>query len=264
MNKFKVLFFVCLPLFSVFFMSNSGGRPDGNAGAPGEDGVTCENCHIRGPFEPIQQIIIKDLAGQVVTSYQKGVTYTLEARVGDKTGKARTFGFQLTALNKTNVDQGNWSALGSRVKIVNSLGRRYLSHSSPSTTGIFTANWTVPTTTTGEISLYFAAVTADGNGGSIGDNAIVSVVKISDMTTSISEESLAQYSIFPTQTSQYLNVASDGKATITITNLLGIKMIEKTIDSTESIDVSGLSQGMFLVTFQKNQEVVKTMRFMKE
>lgn len=264
MNKPKVLLLICLPFFGLFFLSNSTGRPDGNAGAPGEDGVTCLNCHIRGDYDPIQQILIKNAGGQEVTTYQKGQTYTLEARVGDKTGKAKTFGFQLTALNKSNVDQGIWSSLGSKVKIVNSLGRKYLSHSSPSTTGIFTAKWTVPATTTGEISLYFGAVTADGNGGSIGDNSIVSVFKISDITTSISEEILAKYSIFPTKTSQYLNVVSDGKATLTISNLLGIKMMEKNIDSTESVDVSSLSHGMFFVTFQKDQKMVKTMRFMKE
>ena len=143
---------------SIMLISNREGRDVGSSNAPGESGTTCLNCHIRGPYTPVFDLFLSDADGNRVTYYLPGQKYNFEARVADVSAKAKTFGFQTVPLDGNNNFVGSWSQLGSRVRKTTDLGRDYLTHSSPSTTGIFKAVWTAPPTDIGKITFYLANV----------------------------------------------------------------------------------------------------------
>jgi hypothetical protein len=242
-------------LFSITFLSNDNGRTTGTTGAPGEpDSITCEACHIRGNFDPIMEIELR-LSNIKVTTIKPATTYTLNVKLGDRTGKARAYGFQLVPLTSRNTMAGSFPTLGSKVKRANTLNRSYLTHSSPNTTPLFTATWTSPANLALEDSIvfYYAGISGDNVNESIGDNSIAGKTRfVYTLSSSSKIFNTENIKIWPTVSSSYLylSIADFDQVKANIYDLYGRLISENTLEST-TIDVSDLNQGLYYLSLRR-------------
>lgn len=266
MKFIKVLFFTigCYVIFS----SNNDGRTTGTTGAPGEssDNVTCNNCHIRGSFNPIAQVEIKNLSGQVVSSILPNTDYVVNMKVGDLTAKAKTYGFQLVPLRQSNNTMaGTWGTLGTKVKRVNTLNRQYLTHSSPNAIPLFTANWKSPNVVGDSIVFYYGAVATDGANSALGDNAIVSrqAFRI-DVASGAEDVQNLDANIQPTLAHDAIWIsATEQISSYSIYNQIG-QLLKSDIVGTQSfIDVSNLSAGTYFIKLEGEKNKSTTKKFIK-
>lgn len=241
---------------SILLLSNREGRDEGNSNAPGETGTTCVNCHIRGPYTPVFDLFLSDAAGNRVTYYLPGQQYNFEVRVADISAKAKTFGFQTVPLDGEDNFVGTWGQLGSRVRKIKDLGREYLTHSSPSTTGIFKAVWTAPATDLGNITFYLAGVTADGEGASIGDNSDTTKFVVPSLTSSSTNIEIKSLEVFPTLTTDRITtLVADDLSFLRIFDTNGKMVLQKKdpLPGDFNIDVSDYGFGYYFI-FGINKE----------
>ena len=183
--KFKIvyLFSFFLTVFLVFsnqsnVYTNSGGPGPSKTGAPGEN--SCAQCHSNsGGGTGSVSISIEDNP----TEYVAGTVYSITVEVTDAT--ASEYGFQLTCLTGTSTSSdspntGGFSAgSGTELKSSGSLNRDYINHSTPSTTGSWTFNWTAPDPPEGDVHFYVAGNAVNGNNSTSGDKVYLNNLTLS-------------------------------------------------------------------------------------
>ena len=176
--KFRTLYTLLIVCsLGYTFMSNSGGRAnaanDGNTSAPGEGGLVCGTCHTGGAFGNISEDLqIRNLSGTLVTEYIPGETYNATFTVGTTLGSPAGYGFQMTALDNSNVNSGTWQNLGSNVQTGvagNVSNRTYIEQNGTSSSPTFTMQWVAPTASTGDITFYYSSNAVDGTGSTTND-----------------------------------------------------------------------------------------------
>jgi len=152
-------------------VSFSGGPPAQKTGAPTEG--NCTNCH-SGSLNPTGATTSINIVGGL-TEYQLNQTYTINVQI-DATNPTNRFGFQLTALNSSNVAAGTFTITDAVNTSDNAFsGKSYIQHtfsgSSPSSTNqrIWTFNWKAPATDVGIVTFYASIMAANDNGGTSGD-----------------------------------------------------------------------------------------------
>lgn len=155
--KVKVVLFVALLMFvQLLFLSSSGGRNGGWAGAPGDTG-SCINCHSDTGSGNI-------VLNGAPSKYEAGTSYEMVLTLND--ANAMVGGFQLVATDgESNTQIGTFSTpVGQKLNTTNRLVQ-----SSPkafaSETVSWDIAWTAPNTNPpAEIVFYFAGNAANGNG----------------------------------------------------------------------------------------------------
>ena len=145
--------------------ASSGGADPASSGAPGE--VTCTACHTAIPNTGQFQITAPSTYTPGGPTVQISVTHTTT----DTT--RRRWGFQLTALNATNLIAGNLVVTNATNTAVDSFGgRQYMNQTDAGTfagtTGgaTWTFNWTPPLTNVGAVTFYSAGLQANNGNGS--------------------------------------------------------------------------------------------------
>jgi hypothetical protein len=179
MSRIKALVVSFFALFTVVVLlgtdqvaipvsSLSSGPPAGHSGAPGE--ATCILCHSGGGGGGGQFAILSAPA-----NYVPGQTYQLQVRhINDDPSRMR-WGFQMTALDETNLAAGTFENLSMMTQILTANGRSYIEHTAAGTAEgqpggqQWTLNWTAPPTNVGAITFYAAGNQADGDGTNEGD-----------------------------------------------------------------------------------------------
>jgi glucose/arabinose dehydrogenase len=152
----------------------SAGPPAGYTRAPGEEPDACRECHLP------QDAGAGSIRVNVPPTYAPGQTYQLSVVHANASQTRRRWGFQLTALDDTNLKAGTLSTSGDGLtQVLNNQGpfpsRQYIEHTSTgnfdSQTGgaTWTFNWTAPPEDVGPVTFYAAGNHADGNGNSDGD-----------------------------------------------------------------------------------------------
>jgi len=147
-------------------MSSSSGRPDDRTGAPGSVG-NCASCH-SGGLQITTVTVGATEKGKTtpITKYEAGKTYTIGLIIG---GISTTKGFQATVLDASNNKTGTTANASAGAKIISANNRDIASHSSPSTTGLFSFDWTAPASPSGNVTVYASGMAANGNGSDNGD-----------------------------------------------------------------------------------------------
>jgi len=150
--------------------SKSNGSPGMKTGSPGDNGSNCTGCH-SGIASALSDIITTNIPA---TGYKKDSIYTITVTA---VGGTSTNGFELTAESSTNAKVGTWTITNTTLtKLCNVNGA--VTHKVTSAT-TWSADWTAPATSTGDIKFYTAMIYANGNGNNSGDAAKTSNITVS-------------------------------------------------------------------------------------
>ena len=169
---------VTLAVIPTMLHAFSSGPLPGLTGAPGEG--NCSQCH-GGSLTQNSASLLLDAGGQL--SYTPGgpkQTWTLN--ITDNLGVV--FGFELSVRQAadTAVAAGNLEPAGTGMRVICSNGAaktanqpcagngpQYIEHTLSSANGVWSMEWTPPSTNVGDITVYVAGNAANGNGNSFGD-----------------------------------------------------------------------------------------------
>lgn len=220
--------------------------PTARTGAPGETTCQASGCHSGGTFTGT--VAVSGIPDTV--EYGKSYTITLT-----NTSNAARAGFQLTCLDGSNAKCGTLTAgSGTSVATATVSGRQYVRQSTPknlangSTQWSFT--WKAPATAANNVgTLYFVSLCSNNNGKESGDNVIQANKPIVFKTAVAAHEAELddEVKIYPTTAHDVLNIefqqATEGR--IIVLDAQGKKVLQKTLISTNRLDVSGLKPGIY-------------------
>lgn len=262
--------FFALAMGSYLFYSASAGpglvQGADRTGSPIAAGFCGNNgCHASGAFGAGLTISVSD-GTNTVTSYQSGVTYTVQVNITDN-GNASTYGYQAVALDAANNNTGDFGSApaGQQVSVV--AGRSYIEHSTPSDNGSFEFSWTAPAAGTGDVTLYAGGLAADGGGSSAGDGSALGNVMLTEMVSDIFQVERLPVSLDiypnPVQNQLHLSMQSDisGSFDLNIYDLKGQLLQQEVISLSattqqEQIDVNDLPKGNYLLQLTDGVKMV--------
>jgi hypothetical protein len=219
-------------------LSNSNGPQAAVAGSPLEGGNDCTQCH-GGTVNSGPGTL--EVGG--VEAYAPGETYTITVNVNDESSSK--FGFQAIAVDENNNAVGTITP-GTGSKTITSGGNEYVEHSSPSTSGAFTFEWTAPATDVGDITFYASGNASNGNNQVSGDNIYTNTLTATPTQVGIENKltfnevaniiNLGNGSI-------QISALNDQDIEVEIYNLNG-QLISQSNQSVSNLD---LGQGVFVV-----------------
>ncbi len=240
------------PTFDV--ISNSGSAPTGRTGSPGDSGNTCAGCHSSfGAAVPTADGITTDIP---VDGYTPGETYNISITTTAGAGLASKYGFSLTAEDASNTKVGTFTAGTGSVVVGDHIGHNPAQTTS---TPLWEFTWTAPAEGTGDVTLYAAAVGADGTGSPVNDGVATTNKTFSEnISSSTSELTNSNVDAYVFNNSLRINAdQSINVKTLNIYNEVGQVVISKantTINQT--IDISNLKAGVYFVNIVSDQGIV--------
>jgi Secretion system C-terminal sorting domain/Reeler domain len=263
--KSRNLLFV-FGLLSLWYIttSNKSGPPAGWSGAPKEGTCgTTGTCHYQGAGSLTGVTTITGLPDKIEAD--KSYTFQLTCT----SANAKSGGFQMTALDSDDKAIGTFTA-GTTQKLLASAGRNYVTHSNSTSyaNGKVTYNitWKSPAAVTNKNITFYATVLAgNGNGNNTGDNPFAGTFKAAFGSVATNDPALlASLQVFPNPATNYLNinVLSEEKATFGIVDVTGKIVLEKPLQATNSIDVSGFERGVYFINVKgENKQATKVVLF---
>jgi len=258
----KQLLFLISAMFLVILLFTTGkvisfsvGAPSNASGSPGNNNLTCVQCHASNNTEKLNWITSTGLD----QGYTPGANYTMRAKA-EKSGSPK-FGFLITIEKSDGTKAGVPVATDAvKTQVVNT---HYLTHTQAGTAGAGSAEWdfqwTAPATAMGTVTLYGAFVAANGDNQNTGDNVYVSRKDVFLFgTQGIPYTSAAGSNVlyvFPNPVANTLNVQLETRvehAALTIYDLAGKKAQEIAwqFPNLMKVDVSSLPEGVYLARLQ--------------
>lgn len=173
MKKTRIIGLGCTTALALGLMANSAGVAEhqgkDRTGAPGSQ-PACTECHNGGTFSPQPSLMLTDLEETTdFMFYLPGQTMRLTFTVNASNSPAG-FGLQATALLADNSNAGTFSNPSANAQLENVGGRHIVEHNDLSASNTFTVDWTAPPAGSGEVTVYYASLAANGNGGTAGDS----------------------------------------------------------------------------------------------
>lgn len=189
----------------IFSGMSSSGAPAGYSGDPANGNKNCTNCHSGSDAQSQAGWITSDIPE---TGYVPGTTYTITSTAeGEGISK---FGFQISPQNSEGIILGTLVNTNDETKLVS--GTKYVTHTSAGNSGsdskTWSFDWTAPEAGSGEVVFYGAFNLANNNGGSSGDDIILSTLAISE-SSSTGLHSLDRdkpFSVYPNPARDYLTI----------------------------------------------------------
>ncbi|WP_347174694.1 choice-of-anchor V domain-containing protein [Polaribacter uvawellassae] len=240
---FKTFLFL-IPLTAFVLMAVSSGRDGGFSGSPGDSSNSCTSCHSGGNFGASVAIQTELPTG----GYALNTSYGIQV---DVTGSSATkHGFQITAERVSdNAKVGTFTVSGTDNKLVN--GGTHVTHTSAGNTkNTWNFNWTSPTTDVGEVKFYVAALAANANGSTSGDQ-VVTATSSNFNVLSLAKENQLDFTVYPNPVRDNLNIQLPTgviKADVSVFDMSG-KLIRNVNISAQNntINVSELSTGVYIL-----------------
>lgn len=223
-------------IVSIILIASSSNPPDGRTGAPG-DGL-CSNCHSQGSSGNLAgNIAISGLPGTITPGTTYNITVTINNMTSPPTDAERG-GFELLALDGSNVNTGTFSNAGSGSTFSGS-SKVYWKHATAKnfnggSSVTYTASWKAPNAAGGNtITMYVAGIIANIPNGNSNDlevtneatatlqtNAInIALVQKKNISCFGGNDGMIQVSASGGQ-SPYAYSWSNGATTSTINNLI--------------------------------------------
>ena len=251
-NKIAIALSVAIISTSGLLSSSNGVaevQDQDRTGAPGSADA-CTLCHDPGSsLNAASSIIVMDSSGLEADSWVAGETYDVNFVVTG-TGAAG-YGFQATAVLTNGSNAGDFTNPGSSTQLESVGSRHIVEHSSPNTTGIFTATWTAPTEGSGDVGFYMAGIAANLLDGNNGDSHAATALALPENDMAVNDlESMNQPLISALGVTLKANV--DGN--LSIYDLSGRMNFTSSVYSQESVTVnaSELGNGIQIIRFTPN------------
>jgi hypothetical protein len=175
MNKKYIIALAVALASSAILISDPDGPTGDYTGAPmsnGNPGNTCSGCHSGSTDNGCTVAIeVTDKGGSTpVSSFKSGSIYTVKVSVGTSITNGQR-GFEATILSPAHAKSGVMSAASAGAKLRTLGSREFCMQSTPSTTGVWSFDWTAPSTSVPDSVIIYAAGNAtNGNGNTAGDD----------------------------------------------------------------------------------------------
>lgn len=182
--------------------SYSSGPPPGNTGAPGNSTCASAGCH--NSFGVNSGSGLLSITTDIPeTGFLPGEQYTITVKMKED---ARTiFGFQTLPYGESEQNGVGTILLTDteRTRTITASGNTYAEQtktgSSAADSAVWSFDWIAPQGATGDVTLYTAAIAANGNGNRQGDRVYTTALQISENPTASLEDlrELAEANLFP-------------------------------------------------------------------
>ena len=261
-RKFLTIKVLFLASFALVLMSNRGGSPGGKTGSTTDGGTCATNggCHGGGNSSVIDQEMIT--SNIPASGYGVGQTYTIT--VSPVQAGTGVWGFELMAEGADGSAVGTF-ANNDKVNTKNDGQRATHKFASSSNSGgqTWTVEWTAPDESAGDVTFYGAALAANGNGNTGGDDVIIdNLVVAHNATASVTALSQANLTFYPNPAQDYLSIKgyANQKAIISVHTVGGLTV--KQLPFTSSLDISDLRNGVYLLKISEESGTISK-RFIK-
>ena len=241
---FKFLLFL-IPVSAFLLMSNAGGREQSLSGSPGDTNNSCTQCHSGGSFGATVTITSDIPSGGYDLNTEYNITVTANS-------SASKHGFQITAERVSdNLKVGTFIPDGNaKTKIFDS--GRSLTHTIASTSlneNSWSFKWKSDQSDRGQIRFYVAAVAANSNGNTSGDE--VKLANTSVGSLSISEANRLDFSMYPNPSSEEMVTiqlpTGTLKAEVSLYDISGrLIKTQKITSNNNKVSVQNLSNGIYV------------------
>jgi hypothetical protein len=262
MNNRPVLFSAALLLSLILFaaevISFSTGAPTNASGSPGNNNLTCVQCHPSNNNEKLNWITSTELDN----GYSPGLIYNMKAKA-EKPGCTK-FGFLVTIEIPDGTKAGNPIVKNaSKTQIQNT---HYITHTSAGTAGqdsaVWLFSWSAPPTAMGTVTLYGAFVGANADNQNSGDVVYISrksVFLYGTAGIASDADKGNKFFINPNPADQLINITMENPLDhpkLQIFDATG-KIVREIswIDPIEMmVDVSSLPDGLYLLRLAWNND----------
>ena len=255
MKNNLIISFFCITILSIGLMSSSNGVAEAQnqdrTGAPGSS-ESCVLCHSPGTINASTSISVFNTNGEEITAYIPGENYEVNFVVSGN--GAAGFGFQATSILTDGSNAGEFSNPGSSVQLEAVGGRHIVEHSTPSTTGIFTATWNAPDVGSGDVGFFMAGIAANLQNQNWGDGHDETALALTESSSIGIEENATMDQPITTSNGVILNPKVDG--TIAIFDISGRQNFTREVFSNETINVetSQMSRGLQIIHFTPHNQ----------
>ncbi len=275
---YAALFFSALSVaFYSIVSANSTGATYGVCGAPDDQvpGTSCgyAGCHSIAPItdsNALKITLIDQLTSLPVTTYQLGKKYTVKIELNYRSLIACGFESEIEIPKSPYTHMGKMTA-GTRSQILNGpKSAQYATHTSSARAGLhygmWQYTWTAPTTNTGDLIIYAAGNSANGNGFQDGDTIFTTQMTISH-NAGIENQILNsdQISVFPVPANDHISInyslAKEENTTVELYNIQGqqVRSIQSGLMPTGSnkvqADITGLPIGIYFLRITAGGEM---------
>lgn len=246
---------IMLSVLAIFFMSNRGGSPGGRSGSTTDNGATCSTnggCHNSSGAPSSKEILSTNVP---LNGYVPDSTYDITVNVSDE--GTSVWGFEMMAEDQNGSPVGAFSNNTQVNSLNNGLRATHKFASSfANNAQTWVANWTAPTSGTGSVTFYVAAMAANGNGNNRGDKVYIDTITISEnASANIADLENVNIMLYPNPTTRTISI--DGYANtnskLKVMNSTGKVIMDVNFNNT--LDVSALSTGTYYLKIYENDRV---------
>lgn len=211
---------------------------------------TCNSCHAGGKTGKIPKTGGITITKQDQEWYSNNTEYSVEISIDTA---LQRHGLQVIALDTNLTDAGTFSESSDKLLVEKDAVENvsHLSHNNISNTdtNAFSFNWTSPSAYKGPITFHVIGVAANGDRGTGGDKVYYDTLAINyDANASLGRKLPLVFDIYPTLTSNYLNIVSEdlSQGKIEIVDLNGRVLLQEEVSGGARIELNQLNQGMYL------------------
>jgi len=248
-------------------------RSGGLAAVNNDDGTggpytnaDCFDCHGGGSYNPTFEINLIDSGMNITSSYIPGDTYTVQMVIAATSGSPVGYGAQGVALNTSDQQAGNFTAVITPNSQITSLnGRQYIEHDGRNAAGVFEFTWVAPTTGTGDVKIYAAGLAVNGSGTG-GDSYASNVTTLTENALGIADYNFRNnVKLYPNPNSGEVSIILASyyeKVDLMVTNILGQTIMTKTDLNTDFISFSMKNKpGLYFANLHNDKGEWAIMRF---
>jgi len=258
-KNYTLLLILLIPASIMLFFAGTlfhSGSPGGKTGSPGDNGVTCTQCH-NGTAESMDGMISTNIPS---LGYVVGDTYELTLTAEHES--AARYGFELTAEDEAGNKVGQFIISGDgETQLANS--NNAITHTSSGITPdgnmkTWMFEWTAPSSDVGLVTFYTAVNAANNNGGTGGDVIYTSTLSVDESSVGIAHNiEEAFFTISPNPSQGAIQISHEYQmAQIRIISLDGkISWHTHAYLSGQTIDLSQLNNGIYMVQLQNGNNI---------
>lgn len=254
--KRKYIVGLFMLLFCIGFVYSDKNGPSVDAtGAPlanGNPGNTCavSGCHTGSADNGCKIVLeVTNKGGSTpINKFIAGGVYTVKVTVSNSFTNGTT-GFEATILDPNRAKSGTMSnaSAGSKLRAIGS--RQFCEHSTPSSSGTWTFDWTAPSTAPDSVMIYAAGNATNADGAKTGDDIKTTQLTLKiNSAAGVNEIANENVSVFPNPTSQMFHVSTVMDRLI-LFNFQGQKLLEN--QNTNTMNIESLEAGFYLLKMEK-------------